>query len=644
MACHAGPRQAWATMKRWMCQSATLRVKLPGSSWNSVLVCLVLVASVPLAAQSPDWRRLGGFTVEAGLASPASGPVDRVWFSPDGSRLFARTPSGRVYVTADLETWRAAAVEPPNDPAPVATPRLPAGARSARMIRGRLYARGSHLYRSDDGGRAWTNLTASGGHSVVGDEVRDVAVSPADDNVLVAASGFGVWRSADGGLSWTGLHESLPNLPVRRILATARGASALRVSAPGIGPLELRPGLASGWNPVEDVAFSQEALLRRALSDSLGVEISAVAVSTDLLHAGSADGRIWTSRDRGRGWTEAPARWNGPVETIVFDPDEPRVAVAALGGKGTHVLRTVNGGLFWDDLTSNLPNVAAHGVTFDRVARALYAGTDRGVFLSRIDLNAATPAEPWVAVAGLPEAPVWDVRLDPVRGQLYAVVDGYGVHATVAPHRASVLRWVNAADLSARPAAPGSLVSVMGAPISRVQAGTLSIPLLASTKAEAQIQIPFEATGDALDLSLDTAGRQVSLGIPMQRVSPAIFIDPEGAPMLLDGETGLLLDAANSAHSGGLVQILCTGLGRVTPDWPTGLAAPLADSPRVRANVAAFVDRTPVRVTRATLASGYIGFYLVEIELPALVNSGPAELFLSVDGQESNRVRLYLAP
>lgn len=631
-------------MKRRMCQSATARVKAPGLVRFYVLVCLALMGSVRLAAQTPDWRRLGGVTVEAGLASPASGPIDRVWFSADGNRLFARTLSGRVYTSADLETWKAATAEPPEDPAPAATPRLPTGALAARLIRGRLYARGRNLFRSDDGGRAWTNLTDSGGHSVVGGEIRDVAVSPTDENVLVAATGFGVWRSADGGLSWTGLHESLPNLPVRRILATARGATALRVWAPDIGPLELRPGLASGWHPVDDAAWLQEASLRGALSDSLGTEISAVGVSSELLHAGSVDGRIWTSRDRGRSWTEAPARWNGPVESIAVDPDEPRVAVAALGGRGAHVLRTVNGGLFWDDLSGNLPNVAAHGVTFDRAARALYAATDRGIFLSRIDLNAATPAEPWTAVAGLPEAPVWDVRLDPVRGQLYAAVDGFGVHATIAPHRASVLRWVNAADLSARPAAPGSLVSVLGAAVSRVQAGTMSVPLLASTKTEAQIQIPFEATGDALDLSLDSAGRQVSLGIPMQRVSPAIFIDPDGAPMLLDGETGLLLDAANSARSGTRVQILCTGLGRVTPDWPTGLAAPLADSPRVRANVAAFVDRTAVRVTRATLASGYIGFYLVEIELPALVNAGPAELYLTVDGQDSNRVRLYLAP
>jgi uncharacterized protein (TIGR03437 family) len=49
-------------------------------------------------------------------------------------------------------------------------------------------------------------------------------------------------------------------------------------------------------------------------------------------------------------------------------------------------------------------------------------------------------------------------------------------------------------------------------------------------------------------------------------------------------------------------------------------------------------------VTRAILAPGYVGFYVIELQLPALVNAGPAELYVTADGQESNRVRVYLEP
>jgi uncharacterized protein (TIGR03437 family) len=51
-----------------------------------------------------------------------------------------------------------------------------------------------------------------------------------------------------------------------------------------------------------------------------------------------------------------------------------------------------------------------------------------------------------------------------------------------------------------------------------------------------------------------------------------------------------------------------------------------------------------VQVMRATLAPNYVGMYLVEIEIPNIVNYGPAELYMEVDGQPSNRVRVYIEP
>jgi uncharacterized protein (TIGR03437 family) len=98
------------------------------------------------------------------------------------------------------------------------------------------------------------------------------------------------------------------------------------------------------------------------------------------------------------------------------------------------------------------------------------------------------------------------------------------------------------------------------------------------------------------------------------------------------------------ARSGARIQILATGLGRVQPEWPSGMAAPLESPPRVVAPVRVLLDRVPVEVTRATLAPGYIGFYLVEAQLPEIVNAGPAELYIEAGNQPSNRVRIYLLP
>lgn len=49
-------------------------------------------------------------------------------------------------------------------------------------------------------------------------------------------------------------------------------------------------------------------------------------------------------------------------------------------------------------------------------------------------------------------------------------------------------------------------------------------------------------------------------------------------------------------------------------------------------------------MTRATLAPGYVGFYLIEVQVPRIVDAGPAELYVEADGQVSNRVRVYLEP
>jgi len=106
----------------------------------------------------------------------------------------------------------------------------------------------------------------------------------------------------------------------------------------------------------------------------------------------------------------------------------------------------------------------------------------------------------------------------------------------------------------------------------------------------------------------------------------------------------VMLDAMSPARSGNRIQILGSGLGRVRPEWPAGVAAPMDAPPSVVARVRAWLDRTPVEVTRAVLAPGYVGFYLIEIELPSIVNYGPAELYIEADGRESNRVRVFIEP
>ena len=294
-----------------------------------------------------------------------------------------------------------------------------------------------------------------------------------------------------------------------------------------------------------------------ALATCVGLSLG--WMSSCSIYAGSADGRIWYSIDDGESFRETPmpAGAGGPVERIFVDPVEPRVALAALGGSGAHVLRTTQYGNFWDVLDGNLPDTPAYAVTADRTAGAIYVATAKGVFFGRADLeNASTPSVSWAEVtANLPSAAATDVRLDPTGVQLYVALDGYGVYAAAAPHRLGSLRLVNGGDFSARPAAPGSLVGVVGGHVDSATASGLAYPVLSTSDSQSQLQVPFDAEGPSVSLALRTAAGTVTRDLAILPVSPTIMVGQDGAAMLWDADTGLPTDslADRPLGQGGLV-------------------------------------------------------------------------------------------
>lgn len=632
-----------------MCHSATLNRRAAGCARANRRVMAVVPAALFLigaaaaqTAPAPDWRRIGNGGIDAPLASPGSGRVERVWFSPDGSRLYARTAYGQVFETSDRENWQPSEAAPPPSEDFGALPEGATGVCRNPLDPNQAYAYGANLLRSDDGGVSWRNLTAYRNASIIGSGMRDAAVSPAGGEEVVVANDVGLWRSADGGVSWAGMNESLPNLPVTRFSGLPQSTRGVRIVTDGYGIVEWAPGEKRAWRPAGPDTGEPE---RRAASAAIGSEVATTAGAGDYRYAGGADGRIWVSLDAGRTWSSPAAGDRGAVRAIWVDQEEPRIAMAALAGPaGPRVLRTVNGGQFWDDLTADLPDgAAAHGVTGDRAAGVVYVATDQGVFTAPADLNAPAPARPWTRLEGLPAARALDVRLDPGGNQLFVALEGYGVYAAMAPHRYRSPRLVNAADFSSRPAAPGSLLSLLGARVTAAEAANTAFPVLATTDAESQIQVPFNVNG-RVSLSLDTTAGALQVPLPVRPVSPAIFVDRDGAPLVLDADTGVLLDGSNPARSNYRLVVLATGLGAVRPEWPAGQPAPAQNPPEVVAPVRAFLDRSPVDVTRAVLAPGYIGLYLIEIQLPAIVNSGSSELYIEAGGEESNRVSIVIEP
>jgi uncharacterized protein (TIGR03437 family) len=562
--------------------------------------------------------------------------VDRVWFSPDGAILYARASDGRVFQTTDREHWAQSDAQPP--PA-IPAPSAPEPNARLASENNAVYAAAANAWKSEDGGSNWTNLTSFKGSSILGGRLFDIA---ARGEEIVVAGEHGVWRSADAGVSWAGLNDQLPNLPIRRLLIVP-GESPLTQASDASGREWIwRAGERGGWKPAGTPVNSEPALTQWT-SAALNSAVTAVTRVGDIIYA-ATETAIAVSTNGGQSWRPTAIPAGTPaVHRIHVDARDPIFAVAITTSRQPRlrVIRTVNGGAIWDDITANLPSAAVNGATADRATGAIYVATSRGVYMTYTDPIASSAAAAWTRVRA---GAAVDVMLDAAGNQLYVATAGEGVFATMAPHRLRDPRVVSAGDRVLRAAAPGSLLSVIGARIEAARAGDLPASVLAAGEGESQVQLPFDIAGSNLIVSLTSASGRLQIGLPLQTASPAIFVDKDGRPLILNADTGLVLDAATPARSNGRIQVFATGLGRVTPAWPAGMAAPLQDAPRVIAPVRAYLDREPVEVTRATLAPGYIGMYLVEIQLPSVVNGGTAELYIEAGDGSSNRVQLYLNP
>jgi len=616
------------------------------------LLAHALPGQAPAAAGKPDWRRVGTLTLAEGLPSPSAGaPVERVAFLADGA-LVAGLPGGRFWRTADGAAWTAVETAPPTEPATGAAQLPEPGAlvRESRRGPALVYAGGEQVWRSEDGGRTWRNLTQLRQGSLLGARVNDLAVDPENPDRVAVAAATGVWISLDGGLSWQGWNENLPAFRAVRIVAAparGRGSHVALAGAAGTKVVEWAPGFRLGWLPTAGV--DKEELLRGAYGRILNAKLSAAAEGGGAQYAGSDDGRLWASLDSGQSWRPASnSNALSEVRRIVTDPQDGRFALAALAGsegKGTRVLRTLDGGATWDDLTADLPEARVNGLAFDRATGALYAATERGVFLSYQGLRAPEPAARWQALAGLPEAAATDVQLDEPGVRVLAAVDGFGVFESPAPHRARQPLLLHAADYGQRPAAPGALLTIAGGQAEMVTANSLPGVVLSATPVESQIQLPFDVAGDSVRITAQRAGAAaLSFGLPLRQVAPAILVDGDGFPVVIDADTGLQVDALNPVRPGARLQIMATGLGRVRPDWPAGMPAPADRPPAVVAAVRVLVGGLPATVARSVLAPGYVGFYLVEFDAPQFLNAGIAELTVEAAGQLSNPVRVYTVP
>ena len=221
----------------------------------------------------------------------------------------------------------------------------------------------------------------------------------------------------------------------------------------------------------------------------------------------------------------------------------------------------------------------------------------------------------------------------------------------------------NGASFVTGPVAPGSIVSVFGnlsygtpalaagAPLPTALAGlsiqfqsgaAINAPLFYASPTQVNMQVPWELAGQSSvsvrPMLNGSAGS--SQTVPVALYAPGIFIAFSGTTIgtIVDSNY-VLVQVTNPVSAGSLLQIFCTGLGPVTNQPPSGVAASLTTPSVTTTKPTVTIGGVPATVLFSGLAPGAIGEYQVNALMPAGVTPGyTVPLVLSIGGVSANTV------
>ena len=152
--------------------------------------------------------------------------------------------------------------------------------------------------------------------------------------------------------------------------------------------------------------------------------------------------------------------------------------------------------------------------------------------------------------------------------------------------------------------------------------------------------VPYGVTGSTATF-VATVNGLVSLPItvPLAPTSPGVFsLSANGiGDGAIEHPGGAIVNQANPAKPGEIIQVFLTGLGAVSPAVPDGTAAPSNPTAKVTAAVTAYVGG--IKVTNIQfdgLSPDLASLYQLNIQIPSNVPAGPQTLEISTaDGSTS---------
>ena len=209
-------------------------------------------------------------------------------------------------------------------------------------------------------------------------------------------------------------------------------------------------------------------------------------------------------------------------------------------------------------------------------------------------------------------------------------------------------------NLSSEPVAGGALADALPLPTelagTQITLGGQVLPLLFSREDQVNAILPFELE-DRVNESLSFLVRRTDLGsvalsepLFINGARPGVYTqDASGAgPGSIQDLGFQLITAQNPVSASDVIIIYCAGLGDVTPDVATGEESTLVPLITTAAVPTVTVGGRPATVTFSGLTPGLASLYQINATVPAGVAAGEVEVEVSISGQPSTPVTLFV--
>ncbi|MBT4333942.1 MAG: T9SS type A sorting domain-containing protein, partial [Candidatus Cloacimonetes bacterium] len=228
-----------------------------------------------------------------------------------------------------------------------------------------IYAESQYgnLNKSTNGGNSFYSINAPMSNDRT-NWSSPLVMDPIDSSILYFGT-YRVWKSTNSGVNWTPVSEDL-----------TQGDDG------------------TGYHTISTLAISP--------------------LNTDIIIAGTDDGRAHISTDGGTEWTEItsgiPDLWVTRVKADPFDVDTVYLTVSGFrwDEPQPHVLKSINLGQDWEDISSNLPELPVNCMVLDpENANRIFIGTDSGVFMTE------NGGDNWQSLSdGIPNVPIYDITIN----------------------------------------------------------------------------------------------------------------------------------------------------------------------------------------------------------------------------------------